>query len=465
MEEKKIGFNTIPNNTAKENFRPLESDQQEFEKKFQVQPEISKVPRNKFQLQYNIINRLAEIYKNSEYAQRKQEKADVSKQNLSSKQEKPATRYMKYILDAYYAEEKKNRPENLYENVFILEKDKNGNIINFRSNGSGNVLVIEYDGTEKLYRKPDDVDFADFFAYYAGIPNYKYNPEEKHRRTVARVLANAGFHSDGKNWYNTENKKNDATKKYDIYGNRFYQILPPKDELKKQVYDANQNLFKKWGKQITALEGNTAYLDNGKGKILANVPYLNQLKNKTKVKDINGIFTGKDMCQLTSLAMVLESKNIYSKDKKRNFADELYDIAEKENFVGNKVWHNVPVTYNAILKKSYPELKTSHINANGKEFDKQEIKKQIDNENPVIMSIGYKVYKPDEEDKSKSVEEIAGHTVTVIGYTDKGFIVHDPYGNLNKGVNEHLSNDFDGSFVEYDYDKWSIGKRWFQTVD
>lgn len=207
MEEKKIGFNTIPNNTAKENLRLLESEQQEFEKKFQVHPEISKAPRNKFQLQYNIINRLAEIYKNSEYAQRRQEKADVSKQNLSSKQENPVTQYVKYILDAYYAEEKKNRPENRYENVFILEKDKNGNIINFRSNGSGNVLVIEHDGTEKLYRKPDDVDFADFFAYYAGIPNYKYNPEEKHRRTVARVLANAGFHSDGKNWYNTENKK------------------------------------------------------------------------------------------------------------------------------------------------------------------------------------------------------------------------------------------------------------------
>lgn len=230
MEEKKIGFNAMRNNPAKENFRPLESEQQEFEKKFQVQPEISTAPRNKFQLQYNILNRLVENNKNSEYVKRRQESSDISKQNLSSKQESPFTRCVMYILDAHYAEEKKNKPENRYENVWILERDKNGNIINFRSNGSGNVLVIEHDGTEKLYRKPDDVDSADFFAYYAGIPNYKYSPEEKHRRTVARVLSNAGFHSDGKNWYNTENNKNDATKKYDIYdkwsiGKRWFQTV------------------------------------------------------------------------------------------------------------------------------------------------------------------------------------------------------------------------------------------------
>lgn len=281
--------------------------------------------------------------------------------------------HIKSVSDLYYAEEERLKPENRYEDTWIIEKDKDGRTKNFRSNGSSNVLVIEADGTEKFYKKPDGVSRADFFAYYAGIPIYKEDKDANRRSE--RVLRNAGFYSDGTKWYNTKDKKNDPTKKFDIYGNTFYENLPPKNKFEKQIYDKNQNLYRKWGNRILAFVGNVAFLDYGTGKVLTNVPYHNQLVNRTKLMDGKDMISGKDMCQLTSLAMVLESKGFRSGDKKRRLPDVLYDIAEREGWGGTKIWDNVPAVYKALLEKIPENLKTTHINANGKVFDKAEYKK------------------------------------------------------------------------------------------
>ena len=59
-----------------------------------------------------------------------------------------------------------------------------------------------------------------------------------------------------------------------------------------------------------------------------------------------------------------------------------------------------------------------------------------------------------------------GHIIVVVGYTQCGFIVHDPYGNLNKGRDDSYGFDSDGAYVEYPYNKWSIGEkciRYFST--
>ncbi len=143
-----------------------------------------------------------------------------------------------------------------------------------------------------------------------------------------------------------------------------------------------------------------------------------------------------------------------------------------------------------FMKKSFSNLKTKLYETDKKneKLNLQDIKSQIDKGNPVIMSIGYKtrktigidepleryagyeVIEENKERKTKIIEKKEGHVVAVVGYTDKGFIVHDPYGNLNKGENEGYVNkkgavDFDGSFVEYDYNKWRIGEKWFYTIE
>lgn len=48
------------------------------------------------------------------------------------------------------------------------------------------------------------------------------------------------------------------------------------------------------------------------------------------------------------------------------------------------------------------------------------------------------------------------------GYTEKGIIVNDPYGNLNSGTTypSHDISKGDGAFEEYDKKRWFIGDKW-----
>lgn len=461
MEEKKNSLNAGQNNPSQkkslkqpdktELLRKLEIEQQENEKQFQIEPEYFTPQENPNKLWKPLAEKKKKFFEEGrevEYF----EQTKFLRMN-------PVSRLIEKAIDDYLAEEERLKPENRYKDrdCWIIEKDKDGRTKNFRSNGSTNVLVIEADGTEKFYKKPDGVSRADFFAYYAGIPIYKEDKDANRRSE--RVLRNAGFYSDGTKWYNTTDSRNDATKKFDIYGNSFYENLPPQNKFEKQIYDKNQNLYRKWGNRISAFVGNVAFLDYGTGKVLTNVPYHNQLVNRTKLMDGKDMISGKDMCQLTSLAMVLESKGFHSGDKKRRLPDVLYDIAEREGWGGTKIWDFTNDMYDSLHKKVFKDLNTSKGENMPRTEYVQNIKKQIDKGNPVIMSIEYQLS-----------GEGKGHIVTVVGYTDKGFIVHDPYGNLNKGENEGYINkrgavDFDGSFVEYDYNKWRIGEKWYRTIE
>jgi hypothetical protein len=76
--------------------------------------------------------------------------------------------------------------------------------------------------------------------------------------------------------------------------------------------------------------------------------------------------------------------------------------------------------------------------------------KGIDNGIPLLLSIDYK------EDGNH------GHVTVAVGYTEKGIIVNDPYGNLNSGTtySAHDIDKGDGAFEEYDKTRWFIGEKW-----
>ncbi len=365
--------------------------------------------------------------------------------------------YASYAIKKYFEEEERLKPENRYEDTWIIEKRRiGGDTISFRSNGSTNVLVVTDDG-EYLYRKPEHLDSADFFAFYAGIPIAIWSPEEKENRIIERVLRNAGFHSDGTNWYNTEDDKNDPSKIFDIYGNPlipdFFKNFPNTRTEEKIFEDffsnANKSsifLYKKWGKEITALDNRVVELNKGKGKIIETV-YMNQLVNKTKDM-ADEIVTMEDMCQLTSLAMFLAQNGISTEYTQRTAADELYDIAEKKGFSGSKLWKDILGVYNAVLDEKASGLKAAYINSKMDDSLKERLIIQIDKGNVSLVST-----------QCRHSERDCGHIVLLVGYTENGFIVHDPYGNFNKGENGSYANaknaiDFDGSFVEYRFDSW-----------
>ena len=52
-----------------------------------------------------------------------------------------------------------------------------------------------------------------------------------------------------------------------------------------------------------------------------------------------------------------------------------------------------------------------------------------------------------------------------IGYTKDALIIHDPYGNLEKGTNSNYGTDKNGAFIEYPKNKYDIGKKWIRILE
>ena len=55
-----------------------------------------------------------------------------------------------------------------------------------------------------------------------------------------------------------------------------------------------------------------------------------------------------------------------------------------------------------------------------------------------------------------------GHVIVIVGYTEQGLIVNDPYGNRNSGMKypAHDIQKGDGTFEEYKYERYLIGQKW-----
>ena len=76
---------------------------------------------------------------------------------------------------------------------------------------------------------------------------------------------------------------------------------------------------------------------------------------------------------------------------------------------------------------------------------------QIDSGNSIIVDIKY--------------GDDLGHVVVCIGYTKDALIIHDPYGNLEKGTNSNYGTDRNGAFVEYPKSKYEIGNHWIRYLE
>ncbi|MBQ9610308.1 MAG: C39 family peptidase [Lachnospiraceae bacterium] len=202
-------------------------------------------------------------------------------------------------------------------------------------------------------------------------------------------------------------------------------------------------LIEKWGSRITGRTGNVYILDNGKGKLLSNVEWYDQRDNKTNYGKGEDHVDGDVMCQLTSLAMVMNALGIQRKQAAGDFEDELFDIVKVNyaNFTGRQLWTQTRKVYETIL----PQYTDKYEIIFPKNDFISEAKKQIDKENPVLLSMIYKG---------------GGHVIVAVGYTESGLIINDPYGNRTTGSESKYCTDKNGAFVEYPTDKWDISNRW-----
>ena len=81
------------------------------------------------------------------------------------------------------------------------------------------------------------------------------------------------------------------------------------------------------------------------------------------------------------------------------------------------------------------------------------LKEQIDKGTPVPVGILHK--------GSASAPTGGGHWLVVIGYDEKGFICHDPWGEINHSIGRYNSSN--GEEVHYSYSLFD--SRWTVASD
>ena len=178
--------------------------------------------------------------------------------------------------------------------------------------------------------------------------------------------------------------------------------------------------------------------------IVEGVKYFSQRDNETRDGKVNG----HNMCNLTSLAMVMESKGIDVGNGNKQYEDRLYEIAKEMNMGGEKLWERTSEVYKRIIKYVNEKNNNNYvIEIKDKKSDlinfEQKVKNLLDNDNPVIVSGDFPMR----------------HIVTIVGYDKEGWIVHDPYGNANTKY-----RDTNGKYVHYKYGMYDIGKKWFAYI-
>lgn len=151
-----------------------------------------------------------------------------------------------------------------------------------------------------------------------------------------------------------------------------------------------------------------------------NVPYQSQLDN---VENPFG------SCNVTSISMCLEYFGVQGKNSNERLEDELQDYCNAHGMD-----RHAPADL-AKLVQLYgcrDDFKTNTTT--------DEVKQWLLKGNPVVTH-GYFTS--------------SGHVVCIIGYNDKGFVIHDPYGEWTPtgyDRNDPSGNDTKGKAVTYSYD-------------
>lgn len=149
-------------------------------------------------------------------------------------------------------------------------------------------------------------------------------------------------------------------------------------------------------------------------RVELNVPYFSQRDNQ---------FRPESTCNVTAIAMVLAYYGLKPKNPNEQLEDEFYRWIRARYGDGAQTDHSVLVR----LVEAYGFRDSYATNRTW-----EQVKAELNERRPVVVA-GYFTH--------------SGHIVCIIGYTPKGFIVHDPYGNALTGY-----RDRNGKSVFYDND-------------
>lgn len=144
------------------------------------------------------------------------------------------------------------------------------------------------------------------------------------------------------------------------------------------------------------------------------VPYRSQIDNRHNPGG---------SCNVTSVAMCLLWGDVTSRDKKVQLEDELYDYMETNNLNRHYPHDLATVVRNYGLNDVFTV--SGRLNA---------VKSHLKAGKPVITHGYFTDF---------------GHIIVLVGYDDKGFLVHDPYGEWFKGGYDTSAS---GAYLHYSYE-------------
>jgi uncharacterized protein YvpB len=148
-------------------------------------------------------------------------------------------------------------------------------------------------------------------------------------------------------------------------------------------------------------------------KIL-NVPFLPQTDNQ---------FNPKGSCNVTSIAMCLRFLGVVGDASYPQLEDQLYQLC-----LARQLSRHSPIDLaKLVVMKGKKDLFSPNATI-------RDLTEHIDKGFPTVIH-GYFTR--------------SGHIIECHGYTSKGLICHDPYGNYKDG---YSSSVFNGNNVEYSYD-------------
>jgi uncharacterized protein YvpB len=143
------------------------------------------------------------------------------------------------------------------------------------------------------------------------------------------------------------------------------------------------------------------------------VPYKSQLDN---------YYNPTGACNVTALAMCLEYLQIPRKSNYGQYEDELYEYAINRGLSRHDPYDLAQIVRDYGARDRFTESATI-----------EEAKNWVADEKPAVAHGYFTSY---------------GHIVVFVGYDDKGFIVHDPYGEWFPGG---YRTDLSGKYIHYSY--------------
>ncbi|MBE9032958.1 C39 family peptidase [filamentous cyanobacterium LEGE 11480] len=153
--------------------------------------------------------------------------------------------------------------------------------------------------------------------------------------------------------------------------------------------------------------------------IKLNVPYKSQRDN---------YHNPDGSCNVTSIAMCLEFLSVASRSSSIQFEDELYEYALNNGLSRHSPYDLAKIANDYGVKDAFD----SHATLDA-------VKGWLAAGNPIVTHGYFTSF---------------GHIIVLVGYDDKGFIVHDPYGEwYAEGYdrNDPNGNDEKGKFLHYSY--------------